>query len=107
MRTGKLIADQSTAALLALFQGDHYQIQLDGALDVQRLNGLWSHLGSLRVLQANGHTTLSGPIVDQQQLMQVIGVLHESGAPLLRVEKAEPTLEEVFVRLMEKEEEAR
>jgi ABC-2 type transport system ATP-binding protein len=107
MRTGKLIADQSTAALLALFQGNHYQIQLDGALDAQRLNGLSSHLGSLRVLHSNGHTTLSGPIVDQEQLMQVIGVLHESGAPLLRVEKAEPTLEEVFVRLMEKEEETR
>jgi ABC-2 type transport system ATP-binding protein len=107
MRTGKLIADQPTAALLALFQGDHYQIQLDGALDVQRLNGLCSHLGGLKVLHANGHTTLSGPIVDQGQLMQVIGVLHGSGAPLLRVEKAEPTLEEVFVRLMEKEEEAR
>ena len=35
--------------------------------------------------------------------MAVIGALHASGAPLLRVEKAEPTLEEVFVRLMEKE----
>jgi hypothetical protein len=36
--------------------------------------------------------------------MQIIGSLHASGAPLLRVEKAEPTLEEVFVRLMDKEE---
>jgi ABC-2 type transport system ATP-binding protein len=104
MRTGKLIADQPTAALLQLFQGDHYQIQLDAPLEEARLERLTPRLGSLRVLHANGHTTLSGPIGSQDELMAVIGALHESGAPLLRVEKAEPTLEEVFVRLMEKEE---
>jgi ABC-2 type transport system ATP-binding protein len=104
MRTGKLIADQSTASLLQLFQGDHYQIQLEAALDGQRLDGLVPRLGGLRVLHVNGHTTLSGPIANQDDLMSVIGALHESGAPLLRVEKSEPTLEEVFVRLMEKEE---
>ncbi len=104
MRTGKLIADQPTAALLQLFQGDHYQIQLDAALESDHLAGLTPRLGSLRVLHVNGHTTLSGPIADQDELMAVIGALHASGAPLLRVEKAEPTLEEVFVRLMEKEE---
>jgi ABC-2 type transport system ATP-binding protein len=104
MRTGKLIADQSTAALLQLFQGDHYQFQLDAALDSRHLDGLASRLAGLRVLHVNGHTTLSGPIANQNELMAVIGALHESGAPLLRVEKAEPTLEEVFVRLMEKEE---
>ena len=103
MRTGKLIADQPTAALLQLFQGDHYQIQLDAALESDHLAELAPRLGRLRVLHANGHTTLSGPIADQDELMAVIGALHASGAPLLRVEKAEPTLEEVFVRLMEKE----
>jgi ABC-2 type transport system ATP-binding protein len=103
MRTGRLIADQPTAALLQLFQGDHYQIQLDTPLEDARLEGLTTRLGSLRVQHANGHTTLSGPIGSQDELMAVIGALHASGAPLLRVEKAEPTLEEVFVRLMEKE----
>jgi ABC-2 type transport system ATP-binding protein len=104
MRTGKLIADQPTAALLQLFGGDHYQIHLDAALDGLRLEGLAPQLGGLRVLHANGHTTLAGPIDGQDQLVALIGVLHAAGAPLLGVEKAEPTLEEVFVRLMEKEE---
>jgi ABC-2 type transport system ATP-binding protein len=104
MRTGKLIADEPTATLLQLFKGDHYQIQLDAALDGQRLDGLVPRLAGLRVVHVNGHTTLSGPIANQNELMAVISALHESGAPLLRVEKAEPTLEEVFVRLMEKEE---
>jgi ABC-2 type transport system ATP-binding protein len=103
MRTGKLIADQPTVALLQLFQGDHYQIQLDTALKSDHLAELAPRLRSLRVLHANGYTTLSGPIADQDELMAVIGALHASGVPLLRVEKAEPTLEEVFVRLMEKE----
>jgi ABC-2 type transport system ATP-binding protein len=104
MRTGKLIADQPMAALLQLFQGDHYEIQLDAPLAEEWLHGLAPRLGGLRVLHANGHTTLSGPIASQEKLIEVIGALHESGAPLLRVEKAEPSLEEVFVRLMEKEE---
>ncbi len=103
MRTGKLIADEPTATLLQLFQVDHYQIQLDGALDGQRLDRLGPRLAGLRLVHVNGHTMLSGPIASQDELMVVIGALHESGAPLLRVEKAEPTLEEVFVRLMEKE----
>jgi ABC-2 type transport system ATP-binding protein len=106
MRTGKLIADQPTAALLQLFQGDHYQIQLDASLDSARIEELAPRLSGLRVLHVNGHTTLSGPIAGQDQLLAVIGMLHAAGAPLLRVEKAEPTLEEVFVRLMEKEDAA-
>ncbi len=49
MRTGKLIADQPTAALLQLFQGEHYQIQLDGALEAEHLAALAPRLGSFRV----------------------------------------------------------
>ncbi len=103
MRRGRLIADQPTAALLELFRGDHYQIQLDAALDEPQLAALVSQLPGLHVLHSNGHITLSGPIADQDALVGVIGVLHAAGAPLLRVEKAEPTLEEVFVGLMQKE----
>ena len=55
MRTGKLIADQPTAALLQLFQGEHYQIQLDAALESGHLAALAPRLGSLRLAHVNGY----------------------------------------------------
>jgi ABC-2 type transport system ATP-binding protein len=106
IRTGKLIADEPTSTLLHLFEGDHYRIHLDGALDLQQIVGAGGLLGGFHTFHENGHTVLAGPITGQGELMEVIHAVHELGMPLISVQKAEPTLEEVFVELMAKGERA-
>jgi ABC-2 type transport system ATP-binding protein len=100
MRTGRLIADEPTSTLLHLFEGDHYRIHIDAAFDAQQIINRGGPFAGFHTLQENGHTVLSGPIADQNELMEVIRTVHELGAPLVSVQKAEPTLEDVFVELM-------
>jgi ABC-2 type transport system ATP-binding protein len=105
MRSGRLIADEPTSVLLHLFEGEHYQIQFAGALEPARLNGYAKQFAGFHLREDNGHTTLSGPIAGQTELMAILQAVHELGLPLVGVQKAEPSLEEVFVKLMEKDEE--
>jgi ABC-2 type transport system ATP-binding protein len=97
MSKGRLIADQPVSELLGLFRQEFYQIRLKGHLNGHRPD--W--LTPLSVAAENGDTLLSGTIADQDALHQVLGQVRELGLPLLSVTRAEPNLEEVFVRLSE------
>ena len=96
MRQGQLIADQPTAALLDLFRQEHYQIRVRGEVNSQPVA-----LDGFTISHENGDTVLSGVIDDQASLYQALDKLRKLGLSLLSVQKAEPNLEEVFVRLME------
>ena len=47
----------------------------------------------------NGYTVLAGAIADQAALHDLLGRVRAAGLPLLAVQRVEPTLEDVFVRL--------
>jgi ABC-2 type transport system ATP-binding protein len=98
MRQGKLITNQPTAALLDLFRHEYYQIRIVG-----EINGDQPLLSTFSRTHENGQTIFSGAIPDQVGLYQALGEVHAAGLPLVGVQRAEPNLEEIFVRLMEVE----
>lgn len=96
MRRGQLIADQPIQQLLALFREDYYQIQLCGSPD-----DIPPHLAErLTITQKEAVVTLSGPLSDDQ-LYSHLAQFREIGLPLISVNKVEPDLEEVFMKLVE------
>ena len=95
MRRGRLVADQPLDEMLGIFRQEHYQIRLDGHLAARRPAGL----DGLSVTVENGHTVLAGAIADQAALHDLLGRVRAAGLPLLAVQRVEPTLEDVFVRL--------
>lgn len=96
MRQGQLIADQPIRQLLALFREDYYRIQLCGSQDdiPPQLKE------NLIVAQEEGMVSISGPLSDDD-LYSLLAHFKEIGLPLMSVNKVEPDLEEVFMKLVE------
>jgi ABC-2 type transport system ATP-binding protein len=102
IRQGTLIADQPVPELLQLFSGEYYEIRVEGHLPPE----LAAQLGTLSVREQNGQTLLAGDIADQAALYAILDRLRAAGLPLVAAQRAEPDLEEVFVRLLADEEAA-
>ena len=92
---GRLIADRAVGELLSLFRRDYYTI---------RVGGQFKSEGSLPegliLEESEDETTVSGDIADQQRLHQVLRCIREQGLPLLSVQRAEPSLEHIFIELL-------
>lgn len=97
IRTGQIVADMPTEELLASYAEDQYQIEVAG-----QLNDL---IGA--TLPPGGHAerdrdvtrvTLSG--TDTAALYEFLARLGAAEVPLLSVNRAQPALEEIFIRLI-------
>jgi ABC-2 type transport system ATP-binding protein len=90
MRQGKLVTDQPKDDLMRLFAGEHYEI---------RLGGIFHSTNGLTPVYENGETVLVFPT--QAAMYQGLEVVRQSGLPLLSVSRKTPTLEDVFIRVLE------
>ncbi|MCI0713031.1 MAG: ABC transporter ATP-binding protein [Chloroflexi bacterium] len=95
MRKGQIIADHQIQELLNIFREDYYRIKVHGHLNGHEPPAL----AALKASQENGDTLFSGSIDSQQTLYRILDDIRESQLPLLGVERIEPDLEDVFVRL--------
>ena len=90
------MADRSVGDLLDLFRDERFRVRVAGSVD----GGLDTFQG-LTVTEADGETVITGAISDQERLHDILARVHGLGLPLLSVERAEPDLEDVFVKLLE------
>ncbi len=95
---GHLLADLPVRDLLNRFRQDLYEIRLGGPLDPEA-GGAW--LDGLTVTSADGESRIRGPIRDQARLYDLIEQLRARHLPLIAVEPVEPSLEDVFVKILE------
>ena len=100
MRKGQLLTNQPLTELLHHFQQEYYQIRVKGTIPDSQQKSLFS---TLKIQVENGETTLVTAITDQKELQDLLGLIYSLGLPLLSVERCEPDLEEVFIRLMEEQ----
>lgn len=94
---GRIIADEPVEQLLNLFSEEYYQIKVEGLLPEDAI----AHFDDLHIAEENGNTVLSGPIADQEALHDILGRLRALGLPLLSASRAEPDLEDVFMRVLD------
>ncbi len=94
---GVLIADKPVAELLALFRDEYYHIKLQGTLSPEYA----AHFEEMTITANEDVTTLSGPVSDQDALYALLERVRAAGLPLLAVNRTEPDLEEVFIRLLD------
>lgn len=97
MRKGQLITHLPLENLLQHFRQERYQIRIKGLIPT----GQKGRFAPLKIAVDGGETTLAGEVAGQEQLQSILGLLHALQLPLLSVERCEPDLEEVFIRLME------
>jgi ABC-2 type transport system ATP-binding protein len=96
IKAGEIIADLPTSELLARHAEDRFEIRAAGSPD-----------SLARLLPANASVNIEGgqllirlPGADNDLLYAVLDRLRTAGMSLIAVEKAQPTLEEVFLRLI-------
>jgi ABC-2 type transport system ATP-binding protein len=98
---GRLIVDQPVRDLLKLFQQDTYQIKIKSTIAEQPLTCLEGlHFSA----QDAGESVLIESIPDQDALYCLLEQIRKQQIELLAVNRVEPKLEEVFMRLMKEEE---
>lgn len=95
IRSGEIIADLPTSDLLSRHAEDHWEIRLDGSFD-----GLAGALpAEARTSTDHGQTRVLLPD-DPTTVYAALDRLRAVQAPLVSVEKAQPSLEEVFLRVL-------
>jgi ABC-2 type transport system ATP-binding protein len=95
IRGGRIVADLPTADLLARFRQDLYEIRLSG-----HPAGTPPTLDGFVVETDDAGVTLRGPIPSRQSLYALIDQLRARDLLLVSVRPVEPSLEDVFVRLI-------
>lgn len=97
---GRIITNQPKHDLLDLFREEYYQIKVKGRLpDEER-----PFFAGLVIKEENEYTLLSGPIIDQDQLYGFLNKIQLLGLPLIFANLVEPDLEDIFVRLLDDDE---
>lgn len=96
MNKGQLIANQPVRELLAHFRQEYYEIRLDGPLPVEPSGPF----DGLTVTQHEDGPALTGPL-SSERLYCLLAQAQEMGLTLISVNRIEPDLEEVFVKLVE------
>ena len=97
MRDGRVIADLPTRELLDRYVENRYRVQV-GASEATPLDQLLPAGASLA--HVDGNTTIELSSADQQPLHTLLIGLHERKVPLVSVTRVQPSLEEVFVKLV-------
>jgi ABC-2 type transport system ATP-binding protein len=92
MRQGKVLTDQPKDALMQVFTQEVYEI---------RLGGIFQPSNGLHAVYENQETLLLGHFPTQSELFSVLDEIRQSGLPLLAVSRKTPTLEDVFIHVLE------
>ncbi len=95
MRDGRIVALGSTASLLAEFSQRVLRVKLDG-------RELPACLAASATREPAGWWRI--PIADVAYVEDALRTMREAGVPVASLEVAEPELEEVFVRIMRRDE---
>jgi ABC-2 type transport system ATP-binding protein len=98
MKEGRIVALDSTARLLAEFSERVLRVKLEHG-------GLPPALAAKAACDAAGFWRI--PIVDMAHVEEALAQLRQAGAAIASLEVAEPELEQVFVKIMRREESAR
>jgi len=97
MRDGRVVADLPTRELLDRYVEDRYAVQV-AASEATPLDQLLPVGAS--VARVDGNTTIELSSADQQPLHTLLTGLHERNVPLISVTRVQPSLDEVFVKLV-------
>jgi ABC-2 type transport system ATP-binding protein len=99
LRHGKMVVDEPTAKLLNLFQQEYYKLHFDMAVEDAKPHLCELPLTSPTVTDEGGRTLLTGTLANNVSIYQLLAALAQKEVPLFSVERAQPSLEEVFVQL--------
>ncbi|MGH3712813.1 MAG: ATP-binding cassette domain-containing protein [Micromonosporaceae bacterium] len=97
IRSGRIVADLTTTALLDRYAEPAYDIRVDGHVPAHR------GLPDATVETSDGQTRILLPSTNLDDLYPLLARLHAYELPLVSVNRVRPSLEDVFVRLVKED----
>jgi len=98
---GRVLACDTPAALKRGLQGEAvFRLKVDGDRDLSPLLDGTSGVQRFTHAARDGHTELDLILSDENALVPILTSIQGAGGRLLSLEKREPTLEDVFLRLV-------
>ncbi len=98
---GRVLACDTPAALKRSLQGEAvFRLKVDGDRDLGPLFDGTGGVERFTHAARDGHTEIDLILADENALVPVLTAIQGTGARLLSLEKREPTLEDVFIRLV-------
>lgn len=98
---GKVLACDTPAALKRGLQGEAvFRLKMEGDFDLSGLLGGIAGVHRFTHASLDGHTALDLILADENAVVSILSAIQGAGARLLSLEKREPTLEDVFLRLV-------
>ncbi|MEW6605973.1 MAG: ABC transporter ATP-binding protein [bacterium] len=98
LNRGKLLAIDKPESLIRLFSRQYYEIRIKGELTPYQYQSL-SDLNNLNINKEEGEILVSGVIEEPHFIYKIIDILKE-GTEIIAINKIEPSLEEVFLKIM-------
>lgn len=95
LRQGQLVIEKPMTELLALFREEQYEIKIGTHLDSHATD----IFNGLTISPWEDGTVLSGAVADQEALYRLLTQIRLMEIPLISVNRIEPDLEDVFLRL--------
>ncbi len=95
LRKGQLVADQPVSELLKMFRMERYQIKVGAQLDAWQV----AQFDDATCTNVDDGTLLSIALAADDDIHTVLDQVRRLGVPLISVQRVEPDLEEVFIRL--------
>ncbi|MFC4360064.1 ABC transporter ATP-binding protein [Halobium salinum] len=100
---GRVVADDSVAALKALFRTQRYRVVVDGRIDDRLDARLRREYEVIRSEPVGDTTHLELAVESGRELHAALGAVLDAGHEVASVDAADPDFEEVFLRLTERD----
>ena len=100
---GRILADDSVANLLDLFRVRSYRFKLLGPIGEATKRDIFDAFPGVS-LQSEAHeSSIDVELVDGKQIYQLLDLLRASGASIETIDRSDPNLEDIFLRIVKGE----
>jgi ABC-2 type transport system ATP-binding protein len=99
---GRVVANDTVPNLLALFRAQAYRFVITGSVPSDQRIAIETRFPLSRFTSEDGRTSIDVEFADERGFFDLVRVLDRDGTVVESVEREEPDLEQVFLRLIQK-----
>jgi ABC-2 type transport system ATP-binding protein len=100
---GKIITDDRIDNLLRLFQVSAYRFEIEGQLHKYQEEKLREHFPLLEISTTDHRTFIDADLKASNEIYEIIDILKEGKSKINSIDRREPDLEEVFLKIVKGE----
>ena len=99
---GRVVTDESVSNLVDLFRVRAYTFTVVGQLDVGQRNALYRLVPDLKLTDEDEHVVLDVEFPNPSSFYEVLDVLRQRECVVESIERRDPNLEQIFLRIVDK-----